>query len=163
MEQRALTILFVGNKPSDETILKIQNVLSKGTFSHPEDVKIFACTEENLAKMMAKEIMKQHSCPISEEDVTVTEAVKTLAKEYPFSDDTAFVIHFGRNIPEIYGRVKYGKAIQHDVNVIKNIKIILNNNILGTIAIKNNGGTDNTINIIRKIFNNYFDEKGNAR
>ena len=163
MEQQALVILFVGNRPSDETVLNIQSALTKGTFSHPDDVKIFAIREEDLAKMIAKEIMKQHSYPISKEDVTVAEAAKTLAKEYPFSDDTAFVIHFGRNIPEIYGRMKYGKAIQHDVNVIKNIKIILNNNTLGTIAIKNNGGTDNTINIIRRIFNNYFDEKGNAR
>lgn len=169
MEQQALVILFIGNELKDETAAKLCESISKDTFAHPEDVRMYKFDEENLAKMLAKQITLDHSAiPISQQPVEsklrmINTAAKALSKEFPLSDDTALVIHFGRNIPEIYGRIKYGKAIQHDVDTVNNIKILLDNENLGRKAVLIHRGTNNTLNIIGKIFNNYFDEKGNAK
>ena len=163
MEQRALVILFTGNKIPDEQLGKICNIICKTAFAHPNDVTMMAFGEDDLAKLLAQKIMNTHSTTHrtnAYEDVEV--AFTTLKKEYPLEDTVAMVVHFGRNIAEIYGRVKYGKAIQHDIDLINNVRIILNNRSISEKYAKENFNSQ-LVQIIQKIFNNYFDEKGNAR
>lgn len=160
MEQQAIVILFTGNSLPDETSGKLCNVIAKDTFAHPEDVKMYTFDEGNLAKLIAEKIMKAHTPTCNE---STTDAAKILAKEFPIDNKVAFAIHFGRIMPEIYARIKYGKAIQHDVDTVERIKIILKNGVTGRFAVERQGGDKETIEIIRKIFNNYFDEEGNAR
>lgn len=160
MEQQAIVILFTGNSLPDETSGKLCSVLSKDTFAHPEDVKIYTFDKDNLAKLIAEKITKVHTPKCTE---NTTEAATILSKEFPLNNNVALAIHFGRIMPEIYARIKYGKAIQHDIDTIDRIKIILDNGVTGRFAIERQGGDKETIEIIRKIFNNYFDEKGNAR
>lgn len=160
MEQQAIVILFTGNSLPDETSGKLCSVLSKDTFAHPEDVKIYTFDEDNLAKLIAEKITKVHTPKCTE---STTEAATILSKEFPLNNNVAFAIHFGRIMPEIYARIKYGKAIQHDIDTVERIKVILDNGVTGRFAIERQGGDKETIEIIRKIFNNYFDEKGNAR
>lgn len=113
--------------------------------------------------MLAKTIIAQHSHRKDKDQVNgLLHAAQMISKEFPIQDDIATVISFGRSIPEIYGRIKYGKAIQHDIDTIENIKLILKN-IGGTEALIKFNGTKETKNIIRKIFYNYFDEEGMAR
>lgn len=163
MEQRALVILFNGNDISDEQVGKICGIISKYAITHPEDVIIKKFEEDDLAKLLAKTIIAQHSHCKNEDRVnSLLHAAQMISKEFPIQDDIATVISFGRSIPEIYGRIKYGKAIQHDIDTIENIKSILNN-VGGTAALIKFNGTKETKNIIRKIFYNYFDEEGTAR
>lgn len=163
MEQRALVILFNGNEIPDEQIGKICGIISKCAIAHPEDVKMMKFGEDELAKLLAKTIIVQHShCKNEGHADSLLHAAQMISKEFPIEDDIATVVSFGRSIPEIYGRIKYGKAIQHDIDTIENIKLILNN-VGGTTALIKFNGTKETKNIIRKIFYNYFDEKGMAK
>lgn len=163
MEQRALVILFNGNDIPDEQVGKICGIISKCAIAHPEDIKMMKFGEDDLAKLLAKTIIVQHSHCKNEDHVNnLLHAAQMISKEFPIEDDIATVVSFGRSIPEIYGRIKYGKAIQHDIDTIENIKLILNN-VGGTAALVKFNGTKETKNIIRKIFYNYFDEKGMAK
>lgn len=162
MEQRALVILFTGNEVQDGTMAKICQIISQSAFSHPEDVRMYTFDEDNLAKLLAKNIMHDHSKKPTKVK-NVESAVTMLSKEFPIGNNVALTVHLGRAIPEIYGRIKYGKAIQHDVDTVENIKLILKDNTDTFNIIKSLGGNQETIKVIRKIFNTYFDEKGNVR
>lgn len=162
MEQRALVILFTGNEVQDGTMAKICQIISQSAFSHPEDVRMYTFDEDNLAKLLAKNIMHDHSKKPTKVR-NVESAVAMLSKEFPIGNNVALTVHLGRAIPEIYGRIKYGKAIQHDVDTVENIKLILKDNTDTFDIIKSLGGNQETVKVIRKIFNTYFDEKGNVR
>lgn len=162
MEQRAVVILFTGNEVQEGTLAKICQIISQSAFSHPEDVQISTFDEDDLAKLLAKSIVHNHSKKPTTAKNTES-AVTMLSKEFPIGNNVALTIHLGRAIPEIYGRIKYGKAIQHDVDTVENIKLILKDDANTFNIIKSLGGNQETIKVIRKIFNTYFDEKGNVR
>ena len=84
MEQQAIVILFTGNSLPDETSGKLCSVLSKDTFAHPEDVKIYTFDEDNLAKLIAEKITKVHTPKCTE---STTEAATILSKEFPLNNN----------------------------------------------------------------------------
>lgn len=161
MEQRALVILYTGNDLTDNALEKICKTVSQTAFAHPQDVSMYCLNQEDLAKLIARQIMKDHT-PV-EQKSSFKKAVDMLSKEYPLNNDVALTIHLGRTIPEIYGRIKYGKAIQHDVDTVNNIRLLITNSIYDADVAKEYHLTKNTVRIVNTIFNTFFDEKGNAR
>ena len=56
-----LIVVFNGNELPDEALAKVNAIVAKSGFAHPDDIVIHTLNEKDLAKIVAKQIIAEHS------------------------------------------------------------------------------------------------------
>ncbi len=160
MEQRMLIALFTGNNIPDDLVLSVQKMISNQCFAHPDDVKIYALNENDLAKIIAKDIFKRHSKPKTgalEGDNTI----KMLSEKYHLKDKSDLAIALSIDLHNIYNRMIHGKNIEEDDEFINKLKNLITIGMYHESSANKYGYAGDTANIISKVYFKLFDKNGN--
>lgn len=160
MEQRMLVVMFTGNNVPDDVVINVQKMISEQCFAHPDDVKIYALSENDLAKIIAKDIFKRHSKPKTgalEGDNTI----KMLSEKYHLKDKPGLAIALSIDLHNIYNRMIHGKNIEEDNEFINKLKNLVTVGMYHESSANKYGYVGDTADIISKVYFKFFDKNGN--
>lgn len=161
MEQRMLIVVFNGNELPDKSIVDIHNIIAKTAFAHPDDVMIHTINEEQLAKLVAKQIINEHSNSKPSREMLGDRTIKALAKKYDMNNKMSVIIQLTSDLAGIYERTKHGKNIQSDNDFVNLLNSLIRHKHYHSETATRYGYDDEISNIISKIYYKFFDENGN--
>lgn len=160
MEQRMLVVMFTGNNVPDDVVINVQKMISEQCFAHPDDVKIYALSENDLAKIIAKDIFKRHSTPETE-TLEGDNTIKMLSEKYRLKDKPGLAIALSIDLHNIYNRMIHGKNIEEDNEFINKLKNLVTVGMYHRSSANKYGYIGDTADIISKVYFKFFDKNGN--
>ena len=160
MEQRMLVVMFTGNNVPDDVVINVQKMISEQCFAHPDDVKIYAHSENDLAKIIAKDIFKRHSMPETE-TLEGDNTIKMLSEKYRLKDKPGLAIALSIDLHNIYNRMIHGKNIEEDNEFINKLKNLVTVGMYHRSSANKYGYVGDTADIISKVYFKFFDKNGN--
>lgn len=160
MEQRMLVVMFNGNNIPDDLVLSVQKIVSNQCFAHPDDVKVYALSENDLAKIIAKDIFKRHSMPETE-TLEGDNTIKMLSEKYRLKDKPGLAIALSIDLHNIYNRMIHGKNIEEDNEFINKLKNLVTVGMYHKSSANKYGYVGDTADIISKVYFKFFDKNGN--
>lgn len=160
MEQRMLVVMFNGNNIPDDLVLSVQKMVSNQCFAHPDDIKIYALSENDLAKIIAKDIFKRYSAPESD-TLEGDNTIKMLSEKYRLKDKSDLAVALSIDLHNIYNRMIHGKNIEEDNEFINKLKNLITIGMYHESSANKYGYVGDTANIISKVYFKFFDKDGN--
>lgn len=161
MEQRMLIVVFNGNELPDEALAKVNAIVAKSGFAHPDDIVIHTLNEKDLAKIVAKQIIAEYSsnAPMPQ-TLTGDETIKMLSRKYQLSNNTSLAIQLTIDLQNIHDRMIHGKAIEADNIFVGKICNLVHSSWFHEECARKFGYVGETPNIVKQIYIKFFDKNG---
>lgn len=162
MEQRMLIVVFNGNELPDEALAKINAVVAKHGFAHPDDIIMHALDEKQLAKLVAKQIISEHT-PQHQKELGGDRIIKAIAKKYDLNNKVTLTIQLTSDLFSISERIKHGKTIACDNEFVNMLKSLIQYGYYHSDIASRYGYKDETKDIISQVYYKFFDENGRPK
>lgn len=162
MEQRMLVVVFNGNELPDEALVKINGIIAKNAFAHPDDVIMHTLDEKQLAKLVAKQIISEHT-PQHQKELGGDRIIKAIAKKYDLNNKVTLTIQLTSDLLSISERIRHGKAITWDNEFVNMLKSLIQHGYYHSDIASRYGYIDDVKDIISQIYYKFFDENGKPK